>query len=110
MAKELVLEPRLAVGAAGQVWGGLVEAAQFGMALVDFDARLMAVNAAFATLVGYTPAELVGLNLVDLCLEDERDTMVAALQAFRQGSRAVAKFRDGAVGARTDDVNVLLGV
>jgi len=92
MAKELVLEPRLAVGAAGQVWGGLVESAQFGMALADFDARLIAVNAAFATLVGYTPAELVGLNLVDLCLEDERDTMVAAFQAFRQGSRAVAKF------------------
>jgi PAS domain S-box-containing protein len=95
MAKELVLEPRLAVpefGAAGPVWGAFVESAQFGIALADFDARLMATNAAFATLVGYTRAELVGVNLVDLCLEDERDMMVAAFQAFRQGSRLVAKF------------------
>jgi PAS domain S-box-containing protein len=94
MAKELVLEPRLAVpeiGAAGQIWGAFVESAQFGIALTDLDAHLRRTNAAFANLVGYTRAELTGLTLVDLCLEDERDMMVAAFQALRRGSRSVAK-------------------
>src|SRR6201989_1193578 len=95
MAKELVLEPRLAVpesGAAGQVWGALVEAAQFGIAVSDFDARLRETNAAFANLVGYTAAELAELTLVDMCVEDEREVMVAALDALRLGSLSIAKF------------------
>jgi PAS domain S-box-containing protein len=95
MAKELALEPRLAVpesGAPGQVWDAFVESAQFGIALTDCDARLKQTNAAFAGLVGYTCAELAALTLVDLCLEDERDMMVAAFEALRQGSRSVAKF------------------
>lgn len=95
MAKELVLEPRIAVpefDATGQVWGAFVESAQIGIALADFDARFRITNGAFASLVGYTCAELAGLTLVDLCLEDERDMMVAALEALRQGSRSLAKF------------------
>jgi PAS domain S-box-containing protein len=95
MVKELVLEPRLAVpefGATGQIWGAFIESAQFGVALTDFDARLKRTNAAFANLVGYTPAELTGLTLVDLCPEDEHDMIVAAFQALRHGSRSVAKF------------------
>ena len=81
MPKQLVLEPRVAVpefSATGQVWDAFVESAQFGIALTDLDARLQTTNAAFASLVGYTCAELAGLTLVDLCLEDERDMMVAA--------------------------------
>src|ERR1700758_3863489 len=95
MAKELALEPRLAVpesGAPGQVWDAFVESAQFGIAMTDYDARLKQTNSAFAGLVGYTRAELAVLTLVDLCVEDERDMMVAAFEALRQGSRSVAKF------------------
>jgi PAS domain S-box-containing protein len=95
MAKELVLEPRIAVpefDATGQVWGAFAESAQIGIALTDFDACFRITNGAFASLVGYTRAELAGLTLVDLCLEDEREVMVAALEALRQGSRSLAKF------------------
>jgi PAS domain S-box-containing protein len=95
MAKELVLEPRLAVpesGASGQIWDVFVESAHFGIALTDFDGRLKRTNAAFDNFVGYTGTELAALTLVDLCPEDERDTMAAAFEALRQGSRSVAKF------------------
>jgi PAS domain S-box-containing protein len=95
MAEELVLEPcvaRLESTATGPAWGALVESAQFGIALTDFNARFQITNRAFASLVGYTRAELAGLALVDLCLEDERDMMVAAFEALRQGSRTHAKF------------------
>lgn len=90
MAEELVLEPcvaRLESTATGPAWGALVESAQFGIALTDFNARFQITNRAFASLVGYTRAELAGLALVDLCLEDERDMMVAAFEAFQRGSR-----------------------
>jgi PAS domain S-box-containing protein len=95
MPKQLVLEPRVAVpefGATGQVWDAFVDSAQFGIALTDLDARLRTTNAALEGLVGYTRAELAGLTLVDLCLEDERDMMVAEFEALRQGSRSLAKF------------------
>lgn len=95
MSKQLVLEPRVAVpefAATGPAWSALVEAAQFGIALTDFNARLRITNAAFASLVGYTRAELAGLTLVDLCPEDERDMMVAALEALKRGSCSLAKF------------------
>ncbi len=64
MPKQLVLEPRVAVPefvATGQTWGAFVETAQFGAALTDLNARLRTTNAAFASLVGYTRAELAGL-------------------------------------------------
>jgi PAS domain S-box-containing protein len=95
MPKQLVLEPRVAVpefSATGQVWDAFVESAQFGIALTDLDARLQTTNAAFASLVGYTCAELAGLTLVDLCLEDERDMMVAAFEALRRVNPSLAKF------------------
>jgi PAS domain S-box-containing protein len=95
MPKQLVLEPRVAVpefAATRLTWGAFVEAAQFGIALTDFDARLQTTNTAFESLVGYTRAELVGLTLVDLCLEDERDMMVAAFEALKRGSCSLAKF------------------
>jgi PAS domain S-box-containing protein len=95
MAKQLVLERRVAVsqfGAIAQAWDALVESAQFGIALTDFDARLRTTNTAFASLFGYTRAELAGLSLVDLCLEDESATTIAAFAALRQGSSSHVKF------------------
>ena len=87
MPKQLVLEPRVAVpefAATRLTWGAFVEAAQFGIALTDFDARLQTTNTAFESLVGYTRAELVGLTLVDLCLEG---APIHRLRGFRRPFR-----------------------
>ncbi len=95
MAKELVLEARVAgpgVGASRPAWDALVESAHFGIAVTDFDGCLRTSNAAFASLVGYSRAELAGLTLVDLCLEEERDMMIAAFETLCQGSRSSMRF------------------
>ncbi len=43
-----------------------------GMALSDFDGAIVRTNAAFASMLGYAPAELIGLRVHDLTHEDDR--------------------------------------
>ncbi|MGH8875675.1 MAG: PAS domain S-box protein, partial [Acidimicrobiia bacterium] len=56
-----------------------------GMAVADPDGRLQRVNDAFASLLGYLPAELAGRKWLDLTHPDDRQRNLALFDAVRSG-------------------------
>jgi PAS domain S-box-containing protein len=54
-----------------QALAGAFEAAQTGLAIVEHDGRLQRVNAAFAELLGSTPAEVARHNIDELLVDEE---------------------------------------
>jgi two-component system, cell cycle sensor histidine kinase and response regulator CckA len=59
----------------------LFKAANVGIALTDHHGQLLEVNEAFATMLGYTPAELVGRHFLDITHPEEREQELRLVQA-----------------------------
>ena len=72
------------------------EAAPIGKAILDSERRIVRSNAAFERLVGRESAELEGVDVLELCHPDDRDTLSAAARGGRRrwicacGRRAAA--------------------
>ena len=75
--------------------------APVGIVQIGLDATLLEVNPAAASILGYTPDEVVGMNPVDLWHPEERhaavENMAAILSGERDVNRTERKFlhRDG---------------
>jgi PAS domain S-box-containing protein len=78
----------------GDLFRHVVEAAPYGMAVVDPEGRLVVVNAHLATLFGYQPGELVGQPVDSLLPERYR----AAHPVHRQRYQGAPARRGMAVG------------
>ena len=63
----------------------LVEAAQEGIGMVNLDENIVFVNQAFADMLGYQKADLVGLNLRALTDEAEFAGYLKETQVRREG-------------------------
>ena len=59
--------------------------APIGIALSDFDGRLLRVNPALADLLGRTASELLELSIADITHEDDLDVDAANLEEVRSG-------------------------
>jgi PAS domain S-box-containing protein len=59
--------------------------APIGIALSDFDGRLLRVNPALAEMVGRSASELLEMSVADITHEDDRDVDVANLEEVRSG-------------------------
>jgi two-component system, cell cycle sensor histidine kinase and response regulator CckA len=66
----------------------LFKAANVGIALTDNQGFLLEVNQAFATMLGYTPAELIGRYFLELTHPDER------AEELRRVDQALAQLGD----------------
>lgn len=64
------------------------ENAPIGMALLDLEGRFTQVNAALCEMLGYPPAELVGMRVLSLTHPDDVDSDREGLDQMRAGQRA----------------------
>jgi PAS domain S-box-containing protein len=72
-------------------WGELTASAQVGIAFLDEDSRLVGTNAAFQGLTAYRRAELGGMSLQDLCVEDDQPAYDLLIRSLRERTRAHAE-------------------
>lgn len=61
------------------------EDAPIGMVLTSLDRRLIQVNTAFATMLGYTPDELVGRSFTEITVPDDERASATALEQLLAG-------------------------
>jgi PAS domain S-box-containing protein len=66
-------------------WRLVFENSAVGVALADFNARLLAANPVFQHMVGYTEKELKQLTFVDITVEEDRDSNGILVQGLIQG-------------------------
>jgi len=78
------------------------EAAPIGKTMLDGEREIVRSNTAFARLVGREPAELEGVQIVDLCHPEDRDRVSAALDRV-----AEADVRPASVAGESLDLRVL---
>jgi PAS domain S-box-containing protein len=78
------------------------EAAPIGKTMLDGERAIVRSNTAFARLVGREPAELEGVQIVDLCHPEDRDRVSAALDRV-----AEADVRPASVAGESLDLRVL---
>ena len=64
---------------------GAFETAVTGMTLADPEGVFLRVNATFATMLGYTPADLVGRCVADFVHPDDRSEVTAGRDTLRSG-------------------------
>jgi PAS domain S-box-containing protein len=67
--------------------------APIGIALSDFDGRLLRVNPALADLLGRTTTELLDLTVADITCPEDLDADVANLAQIRSGSATAHRVR-----------------
>ncbi len=65
----------------------IFETASAGIALADFQGRLLEVNDAYARLLGYSPAQMVGLSIAEFSHGDDVATEVRYLEAIARGDQ-----------------------
>ena len=70
----------------------IFEEGPLGMAIVDFDDRLLKVNAMLCQMTGYTEAELSALTLLDLTHPDDLASGQECTQQLVEGQRQSCKF------------------
>jgi PAS domain S-box-containing protein len=78
------------------------EAAPIGKTMLDGERAIVRSNTAFARLVGREPAELEGVQILDLCHPEDRDRVSAALDRV-----AEADVRPESVEGESLDLRVL---
>ena len=71
----------------------LVDQASDGIAITDADLRLVEVNAAVCRMTGYSREELIGRDVADLLVPDDRASLTEARQALRAGQSVVTERR-----------------
>jgi PAS domain S-box-containing protein len=78
-------------------WRSVFETSAAGVAVMDANAGFVATNTAFQTMLGYSDEELRHLSLVDLGIEDDRESSRQLLEELQRGKRrnydAVNRFR-----------------
>ncbi|MFW9788421.1 MAG: PAS domain S-box protein [Candidatus Thorarchaeota archaeon] len=89
-----------------------------GMAIIDLDEKILFVNKAFAEMLDYTQSELVGMNILDIIAEEDKELILDQTKIRREGvsssytHRFVRKdgehriVRASAVPSRDDDGQV----
>jgi PAS domain S-box-containing protein len=75
-----------AVRASEERWRRLFETSAAGMALNRLDGVFTAANPALQRMLGRTEKEIVGRNVLELNIEDERAATAEALAKYRSGS------------------------
>jgi PAS domain S-box-containing protein len=64
---------------------GVFEHAATGIAIADWDGRLLECNAAYAALIGYTRDELSRMSIPDILHADDREANMALVQRLQRG-------------------------
>lgn len=68
-------------------WQGFYENTAVGIALLDTGGKIMKANPALQRMLGYGPAEITGLSLIDLTEESERAMTRSNVHSLLQGVR-----------------------
>jgi PAS domain S-box-containing protein len=85
-------------------WSELTASAQVGIAFLDEDSRLVGTNAAFQGLTAYRRAELGGMSLEDLCVDDDQPAYDLLIRSLRERTRGHAELETSL--RRKDDSTV----
>jgi PAS domain S-box-containing protein len=79
------------------------DSAASGMAIIDLEGRAMQVNPTFCRLSGYSEAEALGMNILEMTHPDDREKTQHLYDEIRVGSRQVIDYekrylcKDGSV-------------
>ncbi len=65
----------------------MFDLAAVGLVLAETDGRMLAVNDEFCRMVGYSPAALADLRIVDITWPEDRDADLARIRGFLDRSR-----------------------
>src|SRR5262249_59297480 len=76
-----------ALRASEERWRRLFEGSSAGMALTDLNARYIATNAAFQSMLGYTDEEFKALTAIEITHPDEVATTRKVIAEFVSGAR-----------------------
>jgi PAS domain S-box-containing protein len=68
-------------------WRLVFENSAVGVALTDFNGRLLAANPVFQKMVGYTEDELLQLSFLDITVEEDREPNRRLIRELIQGKR-----------------------
>jgi PAS domain S-box-containing protein len=68
-------------------WRSVFETSAAGVAVMNGNAGFVATNTAFQSMLGYTDKELRELSLIDLSLEDDRESSQQLLDELQLGTR-----------------------
>ncbi|MCA9540086.1 MAG: PAS domain S-box protein [Myxococcales bacterium] len=79
---------RLALRQTEHLFASIFEASPMGLAIADLDGACVRVNAAFAHMLGVTPAELIGHHYTSRVHPDETQTWLRSLDKVRRGELA----------------------
>ena len=79
---------------------GAFDYAPIGKTVLDGQRRIVRANPAFARLVSYPQSELVGVDVVSLCLAEDRAALAAALDRVAAGDPGPAAPDGGGVDLR----------
>jgi PAS domain S-box-containing protein len=78
-------------------WRSVFEMSTVGIALADDDFRFIATNTAVQTMLGRTGAELRGLSPLDICVDEDRESLKLLFEQVREGQQqsyeAVQQYR-----------------
>lgn len=88
----------------------IFETATAGIALADFQGQLLEVNGAYARLLGYTPAEMVGMPVARFTHADDFATEAVFLEAIARGERDAYQMEKRYLTREGDEVWVDLSV
>ncbi len=96
-------------------WRLVFENSAVGVALADFDARLLAANPIFQKMVGYTEEELRLRSFLDITVEEDRDLNRMLIKELMEGKREQFQIekrywrKDGSVLWARNSVSIVVG-
>lgn len=68
-------------------WRSIFDNSPIGFVLLDFEGHVLATNAAYQRMLGYSESELEALSLLDITHEDYRDYNLALFKQLIEGKR-----------------------
>ena len=68
-----------------RLFSGVFDGVAVGMVITDPDSTVVQANVAFATMLGYDPAELVGMSVREIVHPDDRNMFVQDIEKMSAG-------------------------
>jgi PAS domain S-box-containing protein len=113
--EEKLLDTHEKLARSEERWRLVFENSAVGVALANFDGRLLAANRVFQKMVGYTEDELQQRSFIDITVEEDRDLNRVLIRELVEGKREQFQIekrywrKDGSVVWARNSVSIVAG-